>query len=380
MIKKVVCILLIVLLSFPLSGCWNYVGLNQIAIVTGIAIDQNTADGNYQLTFEIVDLTTSSKEGGVKSKIVESQGETVFDAIRNAKKRLLNKLFFSSTEIIVISSKIAREQGINSIIDFFIRDAEPRENLHLIVSQEATAKDFIVNNGIVDPIAAFEVSKIIDKDSRITASTKDVPLYKVFGILKDKGISLVLPAFHCVTNDKEKVPEANGIAVFKKDKLLGYLTADETRYYLLTANAINGGVLTCSLVPNQHDTISLEIKSNKTKIIHSYSGNQVSIVIKTQTEVYLDEAAIKVDNANEQELDQIKKAAEAKIKQNITELLRKVQSEFDSDIFGFGNQIYKTDSKLWNEVGENWDDQFKKINFVVEPEVEILNTGSLKSN
>lgn len=380
MIKKSVCIVLMIFLSFPLSGCWSYRGLKQIAIVAGLAIDKDTVSGDYKLTFEMVDLSGKPNENGMKSKIVESQGKTIFDAIRNAKKRLLNKLYFGDTEIVVISSKIAREDGINSFIDLFLRDTQLRETVYFVISQADTAEEIITQKGIENAIVSYEMAKIIDEDSHISASTKCIPSYKVFNVLQSKGISLVLPAFHCIPNNKENSVEANGIAVFKKDKLLGYLSAEDTRYYLFAVDDVAGGILTCDLGSGPHDIISLEITSNKTKISHSYEKNKIKINITTKTKVSLGEINSKMDVSNEQELNEIKTAAEKTLKQKITQVIYNVQSQFGSDIFGFGNTIYKTDTKLWNQIGANWDSIFLSAEFEVSPEIEIVNTGVLKSN
>ena len=52
-------------------------------------------------------------------------------------------------------------------------------------------------------------------------------------------------------------PEANGIAVFKKDKLLGYLSSEETKYFLMATDEVKGGLLTFSsagMGPDEYNT------------------------------------------------------------------------------------------------------------------------------
>jgi multidrug efflux pump subunit AcrB len=49
------CALLLALLLL-FNGCWNYRGLNEIAIVSGIAVDKDPATGVFKISYEIVDL------------------------------------------------------------------------------------------------------------------------------------------------------------------------------------------------------------------------------------------------------------------------------------------------------------------------------------
>ncbi|MEM1483264.1 Ger(x)C family spore germination protein [Oscillospiraceae bacterium PP1C4] len=379
MIKKAVCILLICLLNLSLSGCWSYRGLNELTIVAGIGIDKDKATGLYHLTVEAVDLTTV-KTSGIKYKMIESEGVTIFDAVRNAKKRLINKLYFGNAQVIVISNQIVSEDGIESVIDWFLRDLETRETLSVIISQEVSAKEIIIQDGIDSPIVSYQIKKIIDEDNRVTGATRSVELYKIYDNLKQPGISLVLPAFHNVMNNEKISPEVNGIAVFKQDKLLGYLDANETRHYLFAINQAHGGVLVFDNPGKGDGKITLEIAHNKTKISHSYDGGKVKIKIKVNTETFLDESTGHMDISDEQSIEQIKLAAEKLVAQNVSDIIKKVQAEFNSDIFGFGNRIYKTDLALWNQIGKDWDSLFQTMEVEVTSDVEILNTVYMKKN
>ena len=228
MVKKTLCILLIMALVFLPAGCWNYRGINEITIITGIGIDkEDMAAGKYQLTYEIVDLTRDIKQTGTRSKIVEAQGKTLFEAARNAKKRLVNKLYFGNTQVIVVSKRIAAEEGVFFITDWFIRDAECRESVSVVISQQETARDTLLVEGIDDMLVAFEIKKIIDRDQLVTGSTRDASLFSIFNTMRSEGTSMTIPAFHTVINDGKPTAEVNGLAVFKGDKLLGFLTPEE---------------------------------------------------------------------------------------------------------------------------------------------------------
>src|SRR4051812_9098565 len=95
-----------------LSGCWNYREIESLAIVSGVAIDKGNTEGNYHVTFELVSFKGGGRETKIESKRIEAEGNTLFDAGRNAIKISAKKLFWSHAGVAIISQDIARESII----------------------------------------------------------------------------------------------------------------------------------------------------------------------------------------------------------------------------------------------------------------------------
>lgn len=379
MIKRLISIVLIIGICIPLSGCWNYRGLNKVSIVTGVAIDRNTENNNYQLTIETIDVSGAGKEGTGKSQLVEGEGKTIFEAVRNAKKRLSKKLYVSDVKVIIISNQIARQEGIKPSLDWFVRDAETRETAIPVISQEKTAKEILAASGADDKIISEELEKIINSDRQITASTKKIASYQTFNILQSgKETALVLPAVHCTSNKDKKVVEVNGTAVFKEDKLQGYLSPEETHYYLFAVDEIAGGITTFPLNQENQDSLALEISKNKTKKSYSYDGNRLKVFLDISTTAMLGEVNFDIDILKKNNIEEIKSAANLAFLQRIEAVIQKGRMEFNCDIFGVGTMIHKSDPVLWSKLKENWDYYIQTMEVEVRPEVVIVNTGLTK--
>jgi spore germination protein KC len=116
----------------------------------------------------------------------------------------------------------------------------------IVVSREKTAKDLLNITGIGHPIVAFEIHQIIKEDHEVTSSTANIDLYNVYNTLIAPGFDLTLAAFHNVINDEEPATEADGIAVFKGERLAGFLSPEESKSFLFAMNQVMGGVLTFS--------------------------------------------------------------------------------------------------------------------------------------
>ena len=351
-----------------------------MSTVIGVAIDKDSKSGNYQLSFEIVDLSTPIKVKGISSTIIESEGNTLFDAVRNAKKRITNKLYFGQAQIVVISEEVARSGDIVDVIDWFLRDPECRETIAIVVSQEKSARDIIATAGIAQGLVANQIRKILETDNISTSTTLCVEFYEAFNTFKAEGKSLVLPAIHNVMNADKLVSETNGVAVFKEKKFVGYLTPEESKYYLFAVNKIQGGVLTFSSEGNDHDNISLEIGDNQTKRSFEYTNGKIKILLHTETTVYLGEVAGHINALDTQRIDYLETAAEKKLEKNIGSIIKKVQADYDTDIFGFGNLIYKKNFPLWKQLSGSWEARFKKLEVNVSADIHIVNTGALEKS
>ncbi|HHU05785.1 MAG TPA: Ger(x)C family spore germination protein [Clostridiales bacterium] len=377
MTKKIASSLLILLLLIPLSGCWDYRGLDELTIVTGVAIDKKPEEDIYQLTYEIVDLIEPIKEKGPNRKLIESEGKTIFEAVRNAKRRVSNKLYFGHSELIIICEEIARNEDLNVVLDFFIRDSECRETINVVVSQEKTARDIIASEGIGHTVISNEILEILEDDKKITSSILSVELYRLFNIMGAEGKELALPAFHIVQNDGKPTAETNGTAVFKDNKLVGFLSPEESKYFLFIVNEIEGGIFTVAS-SGQRPDISFEIYNNDTNLSFEYKDEKLKIKIKTTTVVFLGEFMRQFAPLDEKELNALEETAEKELEDKIRNVVKKLQTEFGSDIFGFGNMIYKKDFRLWRQLKDNWDEHFKSLDLEVEADIRIMNTATIK--
>ncbi len=369
---------LFLILLLTLSGCWNYRGLNEIAIVSGMAADMDEESGGFRITYETVDLSSNVQSSGPKTKMVEANGKTIFEAARNAKKRLEKRLYFGNVQILVISEEIARSGHLMHLIDWFTRDAELRETVHIIVSQEKTAAEIINVKGVNNAIASLEAGQIVLDDNASTSSTSSLVLYQVYDTLKTEGLSLTLPAFRKVINDEEPTNEVNGVAVFKGETMLGYLTPEDSKYFLFVIDEVEGGILTLPAKEGETDNVSLEISKNKTKRSFSVEDGKLKMTVDSETRVYLAEIDDAFDALDEDMVTSLEAAAGAKLKQGMESVIKKVQTEYGSDIFGFGNTIRKKDNKLWKSVSGYWDAMFPELEVVVNAKINIVNSSYIK--
>lgn len=372
-------ILLYIFLLMPLcTACWDYREVNQMTIVAGLAVDK-THTGDYLLTFEAVDLQGVQSDKPVKSVLIESQGETLMDAIRNTISKDFPKLYFGHTTVVILSREIA-EDGVLKIVDFLFRDAEPRLNINLYVSEEKTANEIMKYKPSMSEILSVELTNILDEQKNL-AKALLVPAYKFVNAVAEEGVSAVLPSLCIVDNVDGKTVKLCGTAIFKGDKLQGFISDEETYALSFILDEVKGGVIVTNIESETEEkALSLEIMESSTNIKPVYSDNKLSVEVNIDTKTFLNENMSTKSFGDEQNREEVKKNAENQLKDRIERLIEKMQKGYGADVFGFGNSVYKNIPKLWKEKWEEWDIIFRDLDVTVNINIEIEHTGLLSDS
>ncbi|HEX2946926.1 MAG TPA: Ger(x)C family spore germination protein [Clostridia bacterium] len=371
--RTLISVILITVNLMFMTGCWNYREIDKLAIVVGVAIDKGTTE-RYKLTVEVA-RTTGGKETKTLSKVVSTEGKTVFDAARNAISVTGDRLYWSHSKIIILSKEIAAE-GFTHIMDWYTRDSETREDVYIMVSEGATAAEILTGQTVVESIKSIELSDMLkSQESLSKAPIMDVLEFDIQS--KTKEFSTIIPTVRLKKADDKTVPQILGTAIIKNDKLAGFLGGEETKYLLFIRNEVKGGVLVEMPKDGGTTPVSLEIFKSKTKTKPVVNGKDIEINLNVDVTVAIDEidgSRNYIDEDGRKKLEQISETA---LKQQIEALIKKVQKEFDADIFKFGLELRNNDINAWDNMSENWEEIFKDLKVKVKTRVHIKNSATL---
>jgi len=374
-LKKAFAILIVSFISVTMTGCWNYRGADKMETVKGVAIDMGPKNGTYLLTFEIINLSDAAgREGEVMPELVESVGTTIYDAIRKANNKLSSKLYFSQMQTLIINQTLAKEQGISPLIEWFLHDNEARELINVVISGEKTAKELFNMKPISVDFVGQEICEIIDKDRYVLSYIKSNFIYEVYNCLNRDGIALTLPIFMIVQNGEKPTIQADGSAVFKKDKMIGNIPAEIVHFSLFVTDEIDKGILTTDL----NNDVALEIMKTKTKSSISFDGKKIKIKINVQSSVMALEIPPGTDMLDVTSVKKISASAQNRLVQKMHESIKYVQTEYQKDVFGFGKMIYEKNHKLWHKLSKDWDVYFKNAEVEIKSNIFIRSSGMSK--
>lgn len=374
--KSFIFILTLILISILLTGCWNYREIDKLAIVSGIAVDKPNSNEGYEVTAEVINVSSSMREPKFNSTRMESRGASIFDSMRNIINVSAKQLFWSHSSIIIVSEDIAKE-GILPILDWVTRNSEPRLSTYIIVSEAQNARDILTSQSLTTEIRSFEIQEMIISNNKL-AKIPNIQIYELNNQLAAKGINPVIPTIKIVINEDKPTMVLSGGAVLNKDKLAGYISLEDVKYYLFTRDKIKEGLLVTNLdSEDPKEKVTLEIYKNRTKITPVISNGELSINIKISTEVSIEESSNSINALNENVIQNIKLNAEKSLKNNVLRVISNVQNDFGLDIFGFGQMVREKMPKVWKDVEENWDEIFKELKVNVDTDVHIRSSGHL---
>lgn len=379
---------LILLLLFLLTGCWNYQELNSIAISTAIGVDKND-DGKYEVSTMIANSRkeqSSSKESESQSIIFTGVGNTISEAFKDIDLYNPRRNYIGHVSVVVISDEVAKD-GLNDILDFSARNPESTKRFQMVIAKNCKAKDILK---ILTPLETFSAQNISNnlKYSRDSQATSTSILYSDFIYnLLEKGMNPILPSVILKGDKKDgakdeslqqTVPDAfikiNNLALFKDYKLVGFANANESRGINLLKSTIEQ--LTVNIkVDNKYITF---------KLLDSKTKNKIKFNDKPIINVEIKGIATLVeDNSNHSLTDQkVMKEIEKKINKKIEELANQgleIAKKNNTDVFGYGNLIYKNYPNYFKKF-KDWDKEgFKDLDVKIKSNVVLSTTGSAKT-
>ncbi len=374
-VKFILLTVLIITNSIYFCGCWNYKDIEKSLIISGLAIDKNKTGDKYLITVEVLDFEMG-KEAKQGTRFIESEGKTLFDAVRNAINIVGKKLYWAHANIAVVSEEIAKE-GLIPVLDFMYRDSEVRTEMNILISKEKTARELLMQEMLLSQASSDNIHNMLDEQNT-SGKFPNVLVYKLINCIKNENA--VLPAVELKEILGKKTTVITSTAIFKKDKLIGYLNLDESQALLFARNEIKGGLITFGIDNNDNtDMISLEIFKSKTKVNPRYDNNELTMDIDINVDASIAELQTSTDYISGKNFEKLKKSAEKDVKTSVENLIQKAQLEYNADIFGFGSKIKGDLPKVWKSIEGDWKNGiFKNLETNVKVYIKIRNSAFIR--
>lgn len=395
--KKVFLLMILLSLLFLTSGCWDYRELNTMAIVGSIGIDYNEKDELFKVSAQVFNAKkTSNSSAGTsddKSPITfyENEAKTVHEALRGMLIEAPKKLYIGHLEMIVFGEKLAQEHFLEAL-DFLLRDAESRKDFLLFVTKDCDASDILKALTPLEGTPSTSISNTLVSNSTYYGKTVMITYDEALSAVYGTGREVVLPVLKIEGNlKKSEEPESvsgttqkaeifvEGAGIFKNNRLIGFLTPEETRGYNFIVGDMEKSVISfpCDDEGNYAAMEFIRIKSgSKTEI----KDKQVKAAIEITGEAVISEVNCKIKLTDSQNIKELEKKMNKKIASTVQKTLDTVMQKYNSDIFGFGNKTYRIDYDFWKKSKDKWDELFPQIETKINSKVNIKNKGSVTSS
>lgn len=364
---------LILLLSIVLliTGCWNRRELNELGIAAAAGVDME--GGRYRLTVQVVDpgQVTAQKgaSGGAPATLYTAEGDSVFEAARRLTQISPRKIYFSHLRIVLVGESLAR-QGIGQSLDFMFRDHEFRPNFYLVVAKGASAQEMLKIMTPLEPVPANKLFSSLETSEVNWSPSLAVTLDELIDNLSSTGQSPVLTALEITGDPKIGESKKNissiytptqlkfsGLAAFNKDKLIGWLSERESRGY----HSIHGGMKSTVMFVRSPDNgmVIIEFLRSKTTMKGKVVDGRPQIEIQFTAEGNVGASGSKNLNLTDpRAVPDLEKKIEEKLIEFMETTIEKAQTEFKTDIFGFGEAVRRADPRAWKTLKENWNEEY----------------------
>ncbi|MBK1811901.1 Ger(x)C family spore germination protein [Clostridium sp. YIM B02505] len=374
--------ILILVFSTVLSSCIDKTELNEIALVIGIAIDKEEEDNSMLVTLELANPSTSKQSdegsGGSNSSILQaSKGKNLADALQNFTKVSTLSIDFSHIQVIVMSKELCIE-GVSGVIDYVARDRQFR-NLNWIFMSENNAMEILKTKIANEDITSLGLANMMNRIKK-NGSILPIDLNRFIIGLQSQAKSSMAPVIRLEKTKDEPGGriQIDKTAVFKKDRLVGILTPEESKYLAWFYRKIKGNLVVSPIVSaSQDQNVIVQVFKEDTKIEPHIIDDEISFDIKCIATVEMKEITnVKLDSFV---IDRIETNTKQILEAQLSQLINKCQTNLNADVIGFAEIIYNNHPERWVHMKENWQDIFPAMKYKVSFDVTVRKVGMVKN-
>ncbi|NTU26048.1 Ger(x)C family spore germination protein [Bacillus tequilensis] len=356
-----------------LCGCWDVKSIEKLSFARGLAIDE-TEGQNYKLTYQNLlpqseDSQTSGKPEFVN---VTSYGKTILEAVSDVAIKD-PPIYSDHLKVIVLGEKLMRDQNIDQVFNHFIRDDELRRSSYLIAARGKAGDLF--TKGSPNQQQPMPSEKLIDMTTHSGYNGKIMDPLRIgrASLYCQNHYSFLIQA---VKNQKGKA-KYDGAGIIKKvsNKLIGFLSADETQTLAWTFGTIKGGVMPTK---DKGRPITFEIKKSKTKIKPVIKNGKPVFHISVKTKGILTEDQNPKENSfSKSYLNRLENIFEKKLERDVKKVMDKLQHEYKTDPVFLSDHIRIQYPDYWHKVQGHWDELFSEADFTYDISFKIVNFGTV---
>lgn len=210
MVRKCLLAVLMLVSVIVLPGCWDKRELTDLAIISAIGIDR-TNEGNYVLHLQIINpgnVAGGLQGGGAGDRppvsVYSIEGDNLTEALRKASMKVSRRLYFAHTNLVVISEKLAKEEGLDFVLDNLDRDTEFMTTATFVVAHKTKAENIVKILTPIDKIPSNKVNKTLDFTEAQYGRVVKTNIQDVLKTLASDTRAPIIPGYLMIGDDKKE--------------------------------------------------------------------------------------------------------------------------------------------------------------------------------
>ncbi|WNQ10456.1 Ger(x)C family spore germination protein [Paenibacillus aurantius] len=374
--------LLLLLVPFVLSGCWDRREINDSAFVIASAIDLDE-NGQYRVSVQVPlagQLGGASGggggTGGSKTYYVDSEsGTTITEAANKLQLRMARTLVFAHRRVLIIGEDLARK-GIRPLFDVVARTPENRLSGYMIVAK-GKGYDLLNAQPKLERFSGEAIRELVKSEGRIIINIKSAA-----SALSSYGIDPVLAYVGTKKTEKSEARSSEvdilGYAMFKDDKMVDSIQQEAAQGLFWLQKKVKpynfqveleGRKVALIMSEGTADFVSAEKKNGKGKF-----------TIKVKALLTVQENLSDFNMSSKEISQELEDKANNAIRREITQTIALIQRH-KADPAGLGRFIWHKFPREWKEQYEkDWPDILSKAEFDLQIKTSITQIGLITQN
>ncbi len=353
-----------ILLMLCLAGCGK-IELNNAAIP--LAFGTDFQDNRIVIAVQFAKPVSpgASPGNGPQFSVITASGRTFSEASRNTSLFFSALPLWSQIQVSLLSDTMAK-RGIADQIDFLFRNRYVRKANNLVVTKNTTPQQIFNIEPYLETYTGMAIKQLIKNQETQLGIYTSTTINEFLQRLIEPGIEPVVPMITIRKNGSENQLLLEDTAVFKDDKMIGSLNETESHgYNLMNPHKKTLGLFLIPSPLNPENKVTLEISSMQKKVVPVIQGQSIKIYIELNLDGNFYEQGGTENLFSPKVFKMIEKTAEQELERQMTLSIRKAKS-LNSDIFGWGNLVYKKNPTVWKQVEADWDELFPDIPYEIK--------------
>jgi len=382
-------LMLPLLVCLLVSGCWNRVELNDIAVISATGVDWK--DGNWVLSYQVVIPQAISSQSATSNSaavnVFSTKGQSYRSAVSKASQETARRLYFSHTQIVIIGQEAARK-GLGPLLDTYLRNHDSRETVSVYLSK-GSARRMLEQLIPLEKIPAAAIQRMITNEEMNSSIFRQMTIHQVLldllGTTHATGIpGLVMAGTNESMDRAEKLTRTNtpskvrlyDLGLIAGDKLVGWVNNEESQGIMWLANHVKKTTISfaCSEGGEGRKSSSIRITTAKTKLRPELSSGKWIMHVNAAAEGTLMEYNCAGDLSTPKQVEKVEKLIEGEIA-SIMEKGWEAVRRHKVDVIGFGTVIHKKYPKQWSEAKESWAELLPSTEVKIAVKVKLYSTG-----
>lgn len=381
--KATALIIAVTLSSVLLAGCWNLREPEQLALVTVISFDYDGERQMYSVQAVIAaDVGRMQDDGAAGARpgrfwVLTGRGRTPYGALKHLQEETTHLIYWAHARMVLLGEGLAR-RGIEGVLQLAEREPHFRPTAAVAVvegpAQWLLAQEY--------PLDSEPGEALFEQLQMVAFNRGTVPLVNLRDIsmvLGRPGWELLLPRVQARPSapglDARHPSRVAGSAAFVGGRMVGWLDEGETQGWSLVADKHRLRLVELEVEEPVRGRVAVEVHAVRTSIKPELGvdrvGMELMLRVYGHVESYEGELGIKLPGPVTIALQQHVEVGVARLVDGAT---RRAQA-LGSDIFGFGELIYRTQPRAWENWEERWTEAFRDLEVKVQVEAVLAGTG-----